>query len=68
MENKIQTFALSALLSLIFASSANAVSLKENVDPIDTQQKVTVSQLDFSEMYHNQDTDEDEDYDYEDDC
>ena len=68
MENKIQTFALSALLSLIFASSANAVSLNENVDPIDTQQKVTVSQLDFSEMYHNQDTDEDEDHDYEDDC
>ena len=68
MEHKIQTFTLSAVLALIFASSAHAASLMDNVDPIDTQQKVTVSQLDFSEMYHNQDTDEDDDYDYEDDC
>lgn len=70
MEHKFQTFALSAVLALIFANSANAVSLMDNVDPTDTQQKVTVSQLDYSEMYPNQDTDEDDDYDYdyEDDC
>lgn len=64
MEHKTRTFALSTTLALILASSVNAESLTGNVDQMDTQQKATVSQLDFTEMY----PDVDVDVDYEDDC
>jgi hypothetical protein len=64
MEHKIRTFALSTALALIFMCSANAASLMGNVNQKDKQQEVTVSQLDFTEMYDNQD----DDHDYEDDC